>query len=1200
MNRKLMWQSLLASIFLTFVTGFAGVQTTFAQTPIDLSSGATVRLDNQPVGIVVTNFPAGTIDPAQVTVTLEPTAGGKPVTLTAVSISAPKPQRTRQYSGGRRRTPPAAATTTRIVNFIIPESLNLTVTTNYLVSISGTTAEGTAFTTRTRAALTVKPVPRITNVTVGAGSPGQTLTLTITALGIDLQPGVTQVSLGAGISVGGGAVGGFGPATVINATTLSVEITVQPNAVAGARTVRIRTGEDLLARAAAFDVAALTLAVNITSPVRLTLINGTTTTVTGTVDASVTNVDVNGITATISNGVFTATNVRLQEGTNLLTATARDAANNVSTATVAVTRDTDPPTVMIDSPTDGATLTSTAVSITGMVNDVVGGTVNAEQVTVTVNGVPATVFNRTFNVPELLLVRGSNTLTAVARDRAGNENRSLITVNVQDAAGQQRMVLVSGNNQEAMINTMLPEPLVVQLIDAGNAPLPNRPVTFTVRRSDGIVKSAIAQNQEVTVTTDADGRASVGFQLGTRSGVGNNTVLVTASGFAGEMMFSASARAGAPSSIKGAMLRNDTQYGIVGKPLAQSYQVIVVDAGGNPVTNSPVIFNVEAGGGNIEGQGSVTRNTDADGKASVVLTLGMQEGVNNNIVTATFEGFTGDPVSFLASGQTLGAATATRIVGVVLDMQNRPIPHAEVKVVGCALCPTDLATFTDAQGQFAIPNAPVGALTLYVDGATTTRPEEFPHLTYQFTTVAGQDNTVGRPIQLPIVDVGATKIVGGNEDVVLTMTGVPGVAFTVFANSARTASGEKYVGPLTLSQVSSDKAPMPLPNNSAPQVVWTLQPANIQFDKPIQVQLPNTTGMPPGQVIEVFSFDHALEQFVSGGLARVSPDGSVIVSDPGFGINVSGWGGAPPPPPPPTCAGSCDDKNACTIDRCEKTACVHTRITTPNIVEQCRTTRCDAGRGIITEQKDDGTDCNDNDFCTQEESCSSGECKGKKIEDKTLPGVTFSFNADKLFAQFIEPVESIFGKDAPILPVIQISGSKGATESCCSEKREIVRNESLAGSVTIGQTLEVPVPDLALPIPPKFGQIGVFVTFSETGTIEANFTEDNCADLLDGALTGRFGFTLTGAIKAVAPADLASVSGSLQSGLMGGLVGRIRGNVQASAPAEAQVKVFGTFQGITGNFTIQLANGILEAQFSRTLVEPKSIEGSFSFTIPNL
>src|SRR5262249_13691075 len=149
-----------------------------------------------------------------------------------------------------------------------------------------------------------------------------------------------------------------------------------------------------------------------------------------------------------------------------------------------------------------------------------------------------------------------------------------------------------------------------------------------------------------------------------------------------------------------------------------------------------------------------------------------------------------------------------------------------------------------------------------------------------------------------------------DQDVTLTMKGVPGVAFTVFAHSATFPDGSK-VGRLSVSQVHTDKVPMPPPNATAPQLFWTVQPPRVKFDPPIRITIPNTGGLPPGTVTEVFCYNHDLEQFASGGTARVSNDGSVIVSDPGSGVIVSGWGAAPPPPPPPTCADGCTTDDPC-------------------------------------------------------------------------------------------------------------------------------------------------------------------------------------------------------------------------------------------------------------------------------------------------
>jgi hypothetical protein len=699
------------------------------------------------------------------------------------------------------------------------------------------------------------------------------------------------------------------------------------------------------------------LDVNITSPAPQALFRENSVTVTGTVDPRATSVSVNGVEAALSGGGFTASNVPLIEGSTLITATARNDTGSVGTATVSLLRDTSAPTVHVDAPSDGATLHATAVNVTGMVNDVVSGTVNAEQVSVTVNGVRATVANRTFFVPDLLLVRGQNTITAVARDPAGNESRMQIRVNVQDAAGQQHLVLVSGNSQAGVIGDTLRDPLVVQAVDAHGNPLPGRSLTFTVRRSDGLLRAGAQQGQDVTVQTDANGQAAVQFQLGTRLGVGNNEVSVTAPGFSGELIFCHSSTVGRAKEISGAMVMGETARGLVNSTLPMPFQVIVTDQGGNPVSGVPVLFSVEQGGGNIGGEPAVTLPTDSDGKAAIFLTLGSDAGISNNVAKASFQGLVGEPVFFTASGTVPGAATQTRVSGVVLDNAHVPIPNATAKIVG-----SELTAVSDAQGQFVIHNAPVGTITLIVDGKTSTRPERFPFLAFQMLTIAGQDNTVGMPIFMPPIDTAGARIVGGDQDVTLEMAGVPGVAFTVFARSVTDEQGRPYVGPLSISQVHADKVPMPPPNGTAPKLVWTLQPAGLHFNKPIRVQLPNTDGLAPGQVLEIFSFDHALEQFVSGGMARVSADASVIVSDPGFGVHVSGWGAPQPPPPPRRCVGGCDDRNPCTRDECVNGSCRHTPVA-------------------------DGTACTNNaNACEVNAKCTAGACRGEAVTIDSVDG----------------------------------------------------------------------------------------------------------------------------------------------------------------------------------------------------------------------
>ena len=778
-----------------------------------------------------------------------------------------------------------------------PDSQTLTIDgANQMVT--GTAIDLTGQIANTTATVNLDQTPPLVSITSPAdGNSFTTGSVAVAGLSSDALSGIASISCNN--SIASVAVGNF-----------NCSVPLQP----GTNTIVVRV-TDVAGNSATASLFANLAGPKlvITSPAALDLFATNAIQVTGTIDDPNVSVVVNGVTASVANGIFTANNVSLREGNNLITATGINGAGGVGSASVNVVLDTSPPTVRIDSPADRDVLTVPQINVTGLVNDVVTGTVNSAQVSVTVNGVQAEVANRSFRAPGVLLVPGVNLITATATDRAGNINVSQVTVIFQDPANQQRIVMISGSDQSGAIGTTLPQPLVVELMNALGQPISNAPVTFTVAKSDGQIQAFPQTGRQFSLPTDVNGQASVNFQVGSRVGTGNNQVTVTSPGFLGQIVFSASAVAGDPTQIHD--ISGGSQKGNTGQPLPEPFIVAVFDAGGNPAVGVPVVFRVEQGGGSLEGNPTVTKTTDTDGRAAVVLVLAQQEGINNNVVSATFTGLSGSPAIFTASGLTPSVPSATRVSGIVLDNADQPIPN-----VTASIKDTNISALTDAKGQFTIVNAPIGSLILYIDGSTATRPETYPFLEFPLVAVAGQNNTLSGPIYLPALDMDNSKVVGGDEDVVITMKGAPGVAYTVFAHSATFPDGSK-VGRMTLSQVHGDKVPMAPPNGTSPALVGTLQPARVKFNPPVRIQVPNSSGLSAGQVVEVYSFDHDLEQFVSGGTARVSDDGSVIVSDPGFGLRVSGWHAAPPPPPPPTCTSSCDDHNACTEDSCQNGVC---------------------------------------------------------------------------------------------------------------------------------------------------------------------------------------------------------------------------------------------------------------------------------------
>jgi Glucodextranase, domain B/PKD domain/Viral BACON domain/Carboxypeptidase regulatory-like domain len=888
--------------------------------------------------------------------------------------------------------------------------------------IAGTVIDFAGAKATASVSLNVDTTPPALNITAPLnGSNFTTAQVTVQGLVSDALSGVRSVTCsGATATITGGA--------------FSCNVTL----ATGSNTVAI-TAMDVAGNTSTSN---LTLAfvtpitVQITAPTSLQLFSNNPVTVTGTVSDPTSTVTVGPVTAVQSGGTFTAKGVALREGNNLLTASATSPSGGVGSDTVSVYLDMTPPTVRIGSPAMGAVVTSSQIDVTGIVNDEVTGTVNGDQVSVVVNGVNATVANRSFAAHGILLVPGQNTITAVATDRAGNISQNQVQVMLQQLVGQ-TLSIASGNDQSTAINTMLPQPLVVLATDALGRPMANVAVNFSVAKSDGLISSGQQSGRQLTVQTAANGHASVQFQVGSRNGVGINQVSVTAPGFVGQTVFSEDSTVGSPAKIS--VVSGDMQVGAAGVALAQPLVAIVTDVGGNPVANVPVTFSVLSGGGVIGSGTSFSQNTDGDGKAYAVLVLGQQEGINNNSVTASFPGMTVPPAAFASSGVVSGPVGNTTVSGIVLDNAEQPIPNATASIQN-----TNLSAVTNAQGQFTIPNAPVGDIVLFIDGSTSTSPTTFPTLSFQMATIPGINNTLGRPIYLPAIDTNNSQVAGGNQAVQLTMTGVPGLVYTVSPNSVTFPDGS-HVGSLSVSQVHSDRVPMIPLNGTAPRLVSTVQPIGVLFNPPMQVQFPNTSELAPGQVVEIFSFHHDLEQFVVEGTARVSEDGSVVVSDPGFGLTVSGWsGGGPTIPQSPTCGDSC------------------------GVCQACSGGSCAANSGKA------GQSCTTPDGCTKNGMCdSNGNCSGTKRditsidvnEDSTASGwagtaVSFSTvvssNCDDVGLgyswNFGDPNDATTSTDQSPSHVYSKPGAYTATVTVtCGSCADATSSENVAVAVLGGQ-----------------------------------------------------------------------------------------------------------------------------------------------------
>ena len=430
----------------------------------------------------------------------------------------------------------------------------------------------------------------------------------------------------------------------------------------------------------------------------------------------------NTVTATVPGGAsvqITAT------GTAGRAATITVSAGNNQSATAGNAVATNPAVVVRDAnnnPVEGAAVLFTPLVGGGQVTDPVRRT-NAQ-------GIAAVGQWR------LGSTVGSQTLSAQVTEPGVAGNPVLFTATAV-AGAPAALVAVSPTSQSGGAGALVASPPSVRVNDANGNPVANVQVTFAVTGGGGQLTGA-------TPTTNAQGVATVGsWRLGATTGV--NTVTATVTGVP-SLTFSATATAGPPAAML--VANGDNQVVPISRPAPIPPQVVVRDAGGNPVAGVTVTFTIGSGGGTVIGG---TQTTDANGIAAV---------------GAWFMGGTPGPNTLIASSGTLAAVTfsATATAGPPVSMQAVSLVSQGGTAGGNALSAPSVVV-RDALGNPAA-------------GVQVT-----------FTVTAGGGTLVG-PVKLTGVDgiatvttwtLGPTPAV---NVVTASATGLPAVTFTATAVGA--------------------------------------------------------------------------------------------------------------------------------------------------------------------------------------------------------------------------------------------------------------------------------------------------------------------------------------------------------------------------------------------------------------------------------
>jgi hypothetical protein len=350
-------------------------------------------------------------------------------------------------------------------------------------------------------------------------------------------------------------------------------------------------------------------------------------------------------------------------------------------------------------------------------------------------------------------------------------------------------------------------------------------------------------------------------------------------------------------------------------------------------------------------------------------------------------------------------------------------------------------------------------------------------------------------------------------------------------------------------------------------------------------------------VVEIFQFDHDLEQFVSVGPSRVSADGSVIVSDPGFGITKSGWGAPQPPPPPKNCTASCNDRNVCTSDRLINPPCACENLpandgalcggpTNPG-PNSCREDATCSNGVCVGDFKDPGSTCDDGIFCTEPDTCGGGGmCTGTKIEDQDGPTFSVEVKVADDIKGALDALKNVFGVLDEASITVSVEGSQKNT--CCEAKmqRDVpIKKLKFAGNAKL-ETAPIFLPSLSFDV--RAVRIGAFVKFGVTGQAFLEGENDLCAD--NQCWKGGIGIggTVEGGLRAEG-SGIVAIQGSCSTGL------------QVDANVSCKDYTLGlSHSGFKCKFTVEFFDGLVSVGVEKELIPAGPIVGGTPKPLPEL
>jgi RHS repeat-associated protein len=583
------------------------------------------------------------------------------------------------------------------------------------------------------------------------------------------------------------------------------------------------------------------------------------------------------------------------DGANqIISGTATDVAGNSASATAIVNLDKTPPVLTISTPSDGATVTTAAVTLVGTAGDSLSGIA-----TVICNGLAATSHAGAFSCG-LTLTPGANSIAVVATDIAGNITSQSLSLTFSSGpviSGFSPLSVSVGN--------------LVTISGSGFAAGGGTPQVTLASQDGGTIAAPAASSNDASITIVIPSGAASGSLTVTAGG--HSTTSATPLSVVPPSSFTLAAAPASLNVIQGqSSIYSVTLNSSNGFNQLAALSVTGFPAGVNAIFNPPQI---------TAGQTAIL---------TVSAPAAQPTGISSLVIAASST-VNGIALTQIANVSLNVQAIATSFIGRTTIDDGPQTPLAGVKItflgvngMGEATGCNGQSTTSDEAGNFSfagLPDVCAGEQLVAYDGSSATTAKDrttpgvvnvkYAGVDLLYEIVAHQVSTPSNLIRLPRIDDKETVMVAQNaaEDQTFVFKTIPGLVVTVYAGTVFSLADHSQPNPFPLIaiKVPVDRLPdeMPLDNSKATAFIVAFQPANAVASQPVAVTFPNTLNTAPGVNVELDTLNPTIGMMVRYGSGTVSDDGTSIVPDfdpahPNhrFGLVHFDWHGPLAPVPP--------------------------------------------------------------------------------------------------------------------------------------------------------------------------------------------------------------------------------------------------------------------------------------------------------------